>query len=331
LLLLAAFAGIWRCFGLRTLCISLVIFGANDFVMFGTNWAGSTLRHDWMAYLALGACALELRRFALAGALFALSTSIRAFPVLALAGLVIPALWWAVAERREHGKLPSWRALVRDQAPVLRALVAAGVTFMLLFCVTSLLFSPHAWSEWAAKVDRLSIDPHANHIGLRSLIAGSDSEQARVLENRYALYLLALAAYVALVVLACRGKRPAQGAMLALILIPVLFYPANYYIHFIFLLPLIATERVQRPGDGAPANDARQGVFVWVWLPLLLLCAAQYFTVHTADLMVHFQSAGLLLFAALTFLLVSILRADGTLYGAEAKPPVSLSTPPARE
>ena len=68
-LLLLTFVMIGRCFGLRTALVAMVIFGSNDFIMYGTNWAGSTLRHDWLAYLGLGACALKRERYALGGAL----------------------------------------------------------------------------------------------------------------------------------------------------------------------------------------------------------------------------------------------------------------------
>ena len=50
--------------------------------------------------------------------------------------------------------------------------------------------------------------------------------------------------------------------MLALPLIPVLLYPGNYYLHLVFLLPLVVDElRVREPGDVplAPAARGRVG------------------------------------------------------------------------
>src|SRR6185436_2329200 len=91
LLLVGMFAAIGRCFGSRAMFVCMVIFGANDFIMFGTNWAGSTLRHDWLAYLGFAACALKRQRWALGGALLAFATMIRAFPVLALMAAALPA------------------------------------------------------------------------------------------------------------------------------------------------------------------------------------------------------------------------------------------------
>src|SRR6185503_11999021 len=43
LLFLVMFAAIGRCFGLRAMFVSMIIFGANDFIMYGTNWGGATL------------------------------------------------------------------------------------------------------------------------------------------------------------------------------------------------------------------------------------------------------------------------------------------------
>ncbi len=48
LLLLLTLVVIGRTFGLVAALVSAVVFGANDFVMYGTNWGGATLRHDWL-------------------------------------------------------------------------------------------------------------------------------------------------------------------------------------------------------------------------------------------------------------------------------------------
>src|SRR5205814_5157598 len=105
-LLVGMFAAIGRVFGSRAMWVCMVVFGANDFIMFGTNWAGSTLRHDWLAYLGFAACALKREKWTLGGALLALSTMIRAFPALALVGAAIPSLWTLWEHRRAHGRLP---------------------------------------------------------------------------------------------------------------------------------------------------------------------------------------------------------------------------------
>jgi hypothetical protein len=313
LLFLIGFVAIWLCFGIRTMCVVMVVFGANDFIMYGTNWGGATLRHDWLMFLALGACALKKERWALGGVFFALSTSIRAFPVLALVGATFPALWWLLERTKSARRLPPWRELAREQAPLLRVLAGAALTGVSLFVVTSLEWSLATWQDWLFKVGRLSADAHGNSIALRGLIAGPDWTHDQVLRERWPLFALTMAAYVAAVFVAARGKSLALASMLGLSLLPVVFYPANYYIHIVCLLPLLA---VERPASlfGKPLAGASEAPLsasdTWLWLTLLGLCAAQYFTVLVSDLGLHFYLATVLLFVAYTLLLALMLHAD---------------------
>jgi len=304
-LILGAFVAVGWVFGPRTAFLGMVIFGANDFIMYGSNWGGATLRHDWMAYLAFGACALKRQRYVLAGVLLALATSVRAFPALALVCASFPALWWCIDSIRAQRRLPGMRELWRTQRPLFVVLVSAAATGALLFVGSSLLVGWHAWGDWYVKVGQLSADPHGNHISLRSLIAGWESEQALVLADRLPLFLAAVVFYVGLVFVACRGQRYEQAAMLGLVLTPVLFYPANYYIHLVWLLPLVMVE--QRKLD-APLATPFDEAHTWVGLALLALCAAQYFTVLETDRGLHFYFATVLLFAAVTVLLVTLAR-----------------------
>lgn len=313
LLFLLGFAAIWLCFGIRTMCVVMVVFGANDFIMYGTNWGGATLRHDWLMFLALGACALKKQRWVLGGVFFALSTSIRAFPVLALVGATFPALWWLIERTRSTRRLPPWRELLREQAPLVRVLGAAAITGVGLLLVTSLEWSFATWQDWLLKVGKLSADAHGNSVALRGLIAGPEWTHDQVLRERWPLFALTMAAYIVAVFVAARGKSLAQAAMLGLSLVPVVFYPANYYIHIVCLYPLLA---VERPASlfGKPLAGASEAPLsasdTWLWLTLLGLCAAQYFTVLVGDLGLHFYLATVLLFVAYTALLAIMLQAD---------------------
>jgi hypothetical protein len=313
-LLIAAFVAIGRSFGLRTMFVCMVIFGANDFIMYGSNWAGATLRHDWLAYLGLGASALRRGRWMLGGAFLALSTMIRAFPALALMAATLPTLWILGEQFRQHRRLPSLAAL-RAQ-PIVRVLAGAAAAAAGAFLFSVLIVPIAAWPEWLRKVSQLSADPHANHISLRSLIAGWQSDQGDVLHARLPLFLTAVLGYVGLVVFAARGRRVDQAAVLGLILVPVLLYPANYYIHIVFLLPLLATERAV-PAPGAPPVPPRSA---FIWLVLLGMCVAQYFTVLETDRGLHFYFATVVLFAALTALLVSLVTGPARAVAHAADP-----------
>src|SRR5439155_3430800 len=110
LLLLMALA-MWRAFGLWPMLLAMTVFGANDLYMFGTNWTGATLRHDWLALLGFGAAALKREHWTMAGICLALSALIRFFPVVALLGVALPALWafgerWLKDRKRPH--LRAW-------------------------------------------------------------------------------------------------------------------------------------------------------------------------------------------------------------------------------
>ncbi len=296
ILLLLTFAAVWRTFGVRTMLVAVVVWGANDFYMFGSNWGGATLRHDWMAYLALGICALKTKRHALGGALLALSAMIRAFPALSLAVMAAPPAWYVVDHWRAHRRLPRRTELFATQRPILLAFAGAAGCVLFCFLFSSLLFSFDAWLEWVAKVRLLDRDPHVNHVSLRALVAGSSGLQPTVLRARWPLFATGIALQAVAIAWAARGKSLDQAAVLGSLLIPIVFNPANYYIHFVFVVPLLAIEvgRRQRSGD-SPAFGLHDAA---IWGCLLAMCAAQYWTTLVRDLELHFQLATLLYFAA---------------------------------
>jgi hypothetical protein len=310
LLLLAAFIAIFRTFGVRTALACMVIFGANDFIMYGTNWAGATLRHDWLAYIALGAAAVRSKRYALGGALFALSATIRAFPALTLIGATLPALWWLVDDVRKNKKFPSLMTIRTEQKGTVRLLLGAVVTLTVLLGFSALVLSADAWRDWASKVGQLSSDPHANHISLRSLVAGWGDDQGAVVRARMPIFLGAALCYVAAVVVAARRMRPEQAAVLALVLVPVLFYPANYYIHLVCFLPLVITEK-DADGKSQPLGTFDGAIA----MTLLGMCAAQFIAVLVTENGVHFYLNGVLLFIAITTMLLVLLKAEAKAVG----------------
>jgi hypothetical protein len=113
--------------------------------------------------------------------------------------------------------------------------------------------------------------------------------------------------FIGAVALMCRQKSLERASIAGLILIPVVFYAANYYIHIVCFLPLLAVERrVRGEAGGAPLSASDAGV----WLILLGLCVAQYWTVLVTDLRLHFHLATVLLFAALTAIVIVSVRAD---------------------
>jgi hypothetical protein len=308
-LLLFMFAMVGRIFGIRTMLVSVVLFGANDFYMFGSNWSGATMRHDWMAYLGLGICALKTRRWVLGGALLALSASIRAFPALALAALIGPALWWFWDQCRTRREFPAVAAFAAGQRPLLRVYLGALVGSVVLFLFSSLLFTFDAWLEWLDKVRLLDRDPHVNHISLRALIAGSDHLQLSVLRERMPAFIAGIALSIAAVLAACRAGRLHHAALLGCLLIPVVFNPANYYIHFIFALPMLALEL--KPREAQEQGRPELGwTDVGIYCSMLAVCVGQYWSALEKDLDLHFQYATVIFFAGAVALMVLVVRRD---------------------
>jgi hypothetical protein len=315
LLLAILFVVVARTFGIRTMLVSIVVFGATDFYMFGSNWAGATLRDDWMVAVGLGACALKKERWALGGALLAYGALIRAFPALATAFLVVPALLYAVETYREKKRLPSREELRELAKPLGLALLGAAATVAVLFLVTTAAFSLSTWSLWLAKVKTLSKDAHLNHVGLRTLImfdpdnrvgaGGSwqDIQNATYLARR-PLYGAGVALFGGLAVLSCRKKRLEQAALFGLFLIPILFYPANYYCHYIFLLPMVMANG---------KKEFEKDFFTWTSMAILGICFAQYYTLERGNTDLCFLQQSIILLVAFLAVLGSVAYEN---YGA---------------
>jgi hypothetical protein len=252
----------WWAYGVVPALLSIVVFGANDFYMFGTNWGGATLRHDWLAYLAIGVAMLKKERWVLGGVFFGMSTMIRAFPGAALIGVVLPVAWWVY--ERWGSERPSLKALYERHQPAFRVLFGAAGCMLFTFLLSSAVLGFDAWIVWWKKITLLNSDVGLNDISLKSLIGGNDGSVVGTLNNRALLYWAAFFAALAAVVVACRARPLDQASTLALPLIPVLTNPANYYAHFIFILPLLGStlrsahkKRVMKARESAaPAPDA---------------------------------------------------------------------------
>lgn len=301
LLLLIFAIAVFRSFGAPVALISLVIYGANDFYMFGSNWAGATLRNDWMVYLGLGVCALKVGRFHLGGAFLALSALIRAFPAITLLALGVPVLHYLSVYFQEKGKLPSWSKIWKDQKWFFQA--AIGATACVVFCVvaSSMIMGWDSWPLWVKKISSFTASPHVNHISLLTMVAGSEGRQAEVLHQRGLVFGVAVAVYVLLAVWIAARSAPYRVALLGIMMMPVVMYPANYYIHFVFLLALLIDEKKALESRWTQEAAGR------VWVALLGMCAALYFTVRETDLALHFYNASVLLMGALLIVLVALL------------------------
>jgi hypothetical protein len=309
LLLVVLFVALVRVFGWRTTLYVAVIFGATDFHTFTANLVGSTLRQDWLVALGLGICALVRRRHFWAGVLLAYSGLVRAFPAVAGLFLLVPVAWSVVEHVRATRRLPPLSLVRARHTATLRALAGALLCTCVLVCLTTLTFGFRAsWGAWQDKIARHATDPSTNNVGLRNLLAFASPHSAQSLverdeasaETRWVegqrstfaarrpWFYAILSVLTALVLLACRGRPPAEAALGGLLLVPFAFYPSNYYCHFVFLLPLIAA------GPRGPQDRS----FAWVYLVLVALCVGQALTLHERWIDLRYTYQSLLLVVA---------------------------------
>jgi hypothetical protein len=321
--LLAGLAvAMWRSFGLLPMLLAMTVFGANDLYMFGTNWTGATLRHDWLVLLGFGACALKKEHYKLAGVCLGLSAMIRAFPGAALIGVCIPALWTVYDRVRKDGKLPSPKSIIEDNPETVRVIGSALVCMVSAFLITGALYGFGSWLNWWHKVTLLNRDVGVNEISLRALVAGADGTAGRVFQARRLLWAAAMVVCVSWIALLGRRRPLHQSMLISLPLVLIIFNPSNYYSHFIFLPSLLASTVGTRknalldPKAEPPRVVPLVVPFHWVAGPLLALCVGGYWSSLEPDLERHFQNETVLLFLALGWLYANLTRKDQTLKSA---------------
>ena len=324
LLLGLMFYAVKRTFGWRMMLVGIVLFGANDFHMFGSNWVGATLRHDWMAYIGLGICALATKRWCQAGALLAMASLIRAFPAFLLITLTFPAFAWAYEFYRDQERLPKWADIRAAQEPLVRVAKSASITVGAALVLTTLFLGASCWPQWWHKVNLLERDPHTNHESLRMFLSFDLSTVPQALfgneppldwgqglvsnwQAHQPLFVVLIAASIIAIFSAARRRRPHQAAILGLILVPVILSPANYYCHAFFLLSLVVVAR-ERSSTGKLRIHPVSKRDAWIWAILLGLCVAQYRTVLVNDLGLHFLMSGTFMLAAYAAILLLLLR-----------------------
>ena len=311
---------IYRSFGLNWALVCLVVYGTTEFPQFGSNWSGSTLRNDWMVALGFAACALKKRKDGWGGFWLAISGLIRAFPVLCAVTVCVPLL----------GR---WLRGEKDAFKRLRSVVGAGVgTVAVAVVLSGLTFGFEAsWGAWFDKIALHTSDANVNHVGLQTVMStdldktprrlaeagvpnpwgGWQQRQAETLFERRP-WFIALAVFgVGLVLVAGLRSRPEQAALMGLLLVPVLMYPANYYMHGIFLLPLL----------GAGEKHGKHVVPV-----MLLWCAAQYICYVGTQTDERFYQLSVQLLCAIPVLLVPLAlgwRSLGKVSGNTAEAPAT--------
>jgi hypothetical protein len=314
LLLLMAIA-LWRAFGLWPMLLAMTVFGANDLYMFGTNWTGATLRHDWLALLGFAAAALKRERWTAAGICLGLSALIRFFPVVALMGVCLPALWSYGERWRADRRPPSLKSWLADHPDTVRVVISAAICVVGMVLLTGALYSFANWGRWVEKVTLLNRDVGVNEISLRALVAGADSSAGVVFRARLPLYIGLEIFCIACVVWLARRRPLDQAMVMSVPLVLVISNPSNYYSHFVFILALLAGGPAGTDARRPSGSESSQTIplvlsFQQVALPLLALCIGGYWASLDPDLDRHFQDSTMILFVALAWLYATLLRVD---------------------
>ena len=172
LLLLGLFVAIGRIFGVETMLLSVIFFCSTFGATFG--WTGGAfLRYPWLVAVGLAFCCMHRKRYATAGALFALAASLRVFPVLFLVPLVARATWawW-------HRGTPR----ARD-----RRLVAGGAAAgLVLFALTGLLPRGfHHWMDFHTNMQTHMANIAPNVVGSTEVLAFRPGANAKVTAEEF--------------------------------------------------------------------------------------------------------------------------------------------------
>lgn len=281
LLMLTAFAALYWAYGPRTALLAMVVFGAMDFYMFGSNWFGATLRHDWLALWCIGVALLKKERFFLAGGALAWAGLIRAFPALTFAALTMPVLWAFGVTLWKERRGFSFKRFITAHRDFVRVCFGAAVIGGALLALSTLVFGVSAWVEWFHKVALLNAQGHVNNISLSS----------SSLFKPGATKVIGLA-FTALTLFAVRKSPLDEAAAFGTALVGVVFSPANYYMHCLFILVVLGRENEER-GFGA-----------FAWVVLLGMCIGCYWTNLTGDLNTHFRRETWIMLAAVLALVL---------------------------
>ena len=254
-LLVALFAAIGWAFGLEAICLAAIAWGACGHTRY--QWTGGAfLRQMWLAAAIAAICLSRRGRDAAAGALLALASLERVFPVLLFAGTGLRQLRVLLRERRLERRFARFAA---GAALAGCALVAVGTAVAGR--------GAGVWREFADNLSAMTAFTPRNGLGLEYLLAYTksppaglvvpddpealetviqDTKRATFASRRW-LYYGALAGFGVLFVRAA-WRDPGQlegweSIAMGAFLIPVLTMPASYYFGFSLAAVPLATRR----------------------------------------------------------------------------------------
>jgi hypothetical protein len=241
---IAVFAAIGSAFGIETMLTSLVYFCVLYGAMF--DWIGGAyLRYVSFAAIVGAACCVERRRHAAAGALLAVATMLRIFPVLFLGGPVLRGLGeWMRSRRLPH--------------ETLQLVGGFAATVALLFLASGLTYDGFApWMEFHRNTRAHMASVSANILGATNwptYLSGIDVRAPGGLEeflawrkSVFAVQLLVLFPVTVLILALVVQRRDDLEAMaLSSVLVLTSVNIPAYYYTFMVLLVVAFRDRPDR-------------------------------------------------------------------------------------
>jgi hypothetical protein len=230
LLVVLALVVVGLTFGWRNALLVTLFWGLNFMTVFGFS-GGSVSRLDWLACLVIALCLIRRGRYAGAGALAAVATAFRIFPVLFLVGLAAKAAWSLLRTRR----MP---------ARYLRFLVGFALVVALVAGLTaSTQHGRQVWQDFAQKITSHDEQVAGYRVGLRYALIDPQKPNVRAQWEsnepvRWALQALALLA----VLFAAPRLRDHETLGLSFVCVVCLTAPTFYYyemlvVPFMLFLP----------------------------------------------------------------------------------------------
>ncbi len=244
LLIAALFVMVFRTYGSRVGCLSLIVFGL------GYPWrfywvGGAFLRQDWLAATAIAICLFHRKRYALGGGLIAYAAMVRVFPGAFLVGAAVLGI----------------HALVRRQ-PITRfgrvaAGFAAGIAISLAAgCLSGI--GPSAWPHFRANLEKHHDTWLTNNVGLRNTVLYDratmrrenvdfrlpepwihwQEKMNRLQRQRRPTVLLVSGIFLTAVFLAARRQDLPQASVLGVAVIFAVVVLTCYYWVMLLLVPL---------------------------------------------------------------------------------------------
>jgi hypothetical protein len=217
-------------FGWRNNLFVILFWGLNFTTVFGFS-RGSVSRLDWLACLVLGLCLIRRKKYASAGALAAIASVFRIFPVLFFFGLGAKALWSLFRTRR----IP---------AHYLRFVVAFIVVLALSLGLTALSPDRPVWTDFTEKISGHDKQIAGYRLGLKYALIDPDlPDKTGQWESKQPLRWTLIGAVLLVLFFAARRLEDHETLGLSFVCVVFMTAPTFYYyellvIPFMLFVPL---------------------------------------------------------------------------------------------